>query len=189
MITISGVSAIVCFQLLRPFAIPTDLIMGKLIKSQSSSQIARIVTLFPPFDLSISRVRNDRRSRIHLIHPLAKESRRSSMPTTPRHVIRSLSHSPLPSLLNLSSHALIYLLLPLNLQSDNLCCFSFVLANDRGESFSALSGSMLQTLTVRQQEVESKCSFPQKQTNAISRNNNFCRRCLFFTFEVFFVME
>jgi hypothetical protein len=62
--------------------------------------------------------------------------------------------------LNLSSHALIYLLLPLNLQSDNLCCFSFVLANDRGESFSALfSGSMLQTLAVLQEEVESNAAF------------------------------
>lgn len=54
------------------------------------------------------------------------------------HVIRSNPLAVLLSLLNSSSHALIYNLLPhMNLQSDNLCCFIFVLANDRGEIFFA----------------------------------------------------
>lgn len=137
----------------RPF-IPADLIMGRLIKSQSRLRSHELSHFFPllNYRLVVLWPIDDRE--VHLICPLLKESRRNLFKFNANsawHVIRSFSHSLLPSHLNLSSHALIYnLLFLMNLQSDNLCCFIFVLANDRGEIFSCtrclFSGSMLSLL-------------------------------------------
>jgi hypothetical protein len=128
---------------------------------------------------------DDREGNLPQIDHWIKESRRNLFKFNANrtwHVIRSFSHSLLPLHLNLGSHALIYnLLFQLNLQSDNLCCFIFVLANDRGESIAVtlFSGSMLQTLEAVKWNW--KHISTEANANAISRNNNFLW-CLFFTF-------
>lgn len=150
--------------------------MGRLIKKiQSRFLIARIVTLLSSI--------GDREGNLPQIDHWLKESRRNLFKFNANrtwHVIRSFSHSLLPLHLNLGSHALIYnLLFQLNLQSDNLCCFIFVLANDRGESIAVtlfFSGSMLQAVKWNWKHISTEAN-----ANAISRNNNFLW-CLFFTF-------
>ena len=129
------------------------LIMGRLIEIQSRFRSHELSHFFLLWLIDLSCLLCDRRSRINLIRPLLEESRRiysSLMPTALGTWLGLSRISLFPSHLNLSSHALIYnLLFLMNLKSDNLCCFIFVLANDRGETFCArcaVSGSMLSLL-------------------------------------------